>query len=491
MEATILLIVLLSCSIFLLLGGLGIFILKPSRKDVTPTPTITIEGITVQAENKLSTTTEYYTYADLSKNIKINITWSNGGDFEDVTNVYFTRTHGTNTETKETDASGRTSNTTGNKIEFVQKTDEDMRGKHSIKVTYKLRGQTAEKVMTTFEVNVTDDQITLAADTLNSVSVSYSPATVSFSPDVQSQKTTATLTPNPTDFGKLFFVPSGDNNAIQIKRVSDGKFLTHSGTWGATGGVFYVHSSTGDNRRISTTADDDGKLLTSVGPAIKKYTDMNPEERQKSLFTITFATYVPDAVDCVYTESEEFTPCASIYWSLPASRRLNSGIPACGSGAGEQYKEIKVETEPKHGGAACPLRGETRACDIECEDCEGEFKPVVQDGYSKTLGGSYRRKWATTRYDVTSPAGVGGAACPYKNGQKISKIMKTAYGVQSIDYDYGTDCGKYVGQSGDSTKDDVFGTYWWLPSIDKIQNFDATVESYHKVQDNVWCAVHK
>ena len=167
MEAAILLIVLLSCSIFLLLGGLGIFILKPSRKDVTPTPTITIEGITVQAENNLSTTTEYYTYADLSKNIKINITWSNGGDFEDVTNVYFTRTHGTNTEKKETDASGRTSNTTGNKIEFVQKTDEDMRGKHSIKVTYKLRGQTAEKDMTTFEVDVTDDQITLAADTLN------------------------------------------------------------------------------------------------------------------------------------------------------------------------------------------------------------------------------------------------------------------------------------------------------------------------------------
>jgi len=137
------------------------------------------------------------------------------------------------------------------------------------------------------------------------------------------------------------------------------------------------------------------------------------------------------------------------------------------------------------------MRGETRTCDIECEDCEGEFKPVVQDGYSKTFGGSYRRKWATTRYDVTSPEGVGGAACPYKNGQRISKIMKTAYGVKSIDYDYGAECGKYVGQSGDSTKDDVFGTYWWLQSIDKIQDFDATVESYHKVKNKVWCAVHK
>lgn len=340
--------------------------------------------------------------------------------------------------------------------------------------------------MTTFEVNVSEDQLTLAADSVSPVSVSYSPTTVPFSTEVETQKTTATLNPNPTDFGKLFFVPSGDNNAIKIKRVSDGKFLTHSGTWGATGGVFYVQSSAGDKRRISTTADDDGKLLTSVGPSIKKYTDMNPEERQKSLFTITFATYVPDAVDCVYTESDEFTPCASIYWSLPASRRLNSGIPACGSGAGEQYKRINVVTEPKHGGAACPLRGETRACDIECEDCRGEFKPVVKGGHSNAWF-KYNMKWATTRYDVTSPAGIGGAACPYRDGQKISKILKNASGVN---YDYGTDCGKYVGQGGDSTKDDVFGTKL-VSNHEDIQNFDATVKSYHKVQDKVWCAVHK
>ena len=194
----------------------------------------------------------------------------------------------------------------------------------------------------------------------------------------------------------------------------------------------------------------------------------------------------PAPVDCVYTESDEFTPCASIYWSLPASRRLNSGIPACGSGAGEQYKRINVVTEPKHGGAACPLRGETRTCDIECEDCRGEFKPVVKGGYSNAWF-NYKRKWATTRYDVTSPAGVGGAACPYRDGQKISKILKNASGVN---YDYGTDCGKYVGQGGDSTKDDVFGTKL-VSNHEDIQNFDATVESYHKVQDKVWCAVHK
>jgi hypothetical protein len=484
-AAAIIIILMLCCCIMILVGGLGFFILKtPTEKG---TPSIILDGVTVEAER--ASTTENYTYDELSKNIKLNIKWSNGSDFDDVTNVYFTRTHGTNTEKKETDANGRKSNATGNKIQFVQKSGEDMRGKHSIKVTYKLKGQTQEKVMTTFEVNVSEDQLTLAADSVSPVSVSYSPTTVPFSTEVETQKTTATLNPNPTDFGKLFFVPSGDNNAIKIKRVSDGKFLTHSATWGATGGVFYVQSSTGDKRRISTTADDDGKLLTSVGPSIKKYTDMNPEERQKSLFTITFATYVPDAVDCVYTESDEFTPCASIYWSLPAPRRAGSNIPACGSGAGEQYKRINVVTEPEHGGAACPMRGETRRCDIECEDCGGEFKPVVKGGYSNAWA-RYRRKWATTRYDVTAPAGVGGAACPYRDGQKISKITKPAYGVQSIDYDYGALCGKYVGQSGDSTKDDVFGTSLWSNNED-IQNFDATVESYHKVQDRVWCAVHK
>jgi hypothetical protein len=285
-AAAIIIILMLCCCIMILVGGLGFFILKtPTEKG---TPSITLDDVTVEAEKETSTT-ENYTYDELSKNIKLNIKWSNGSDFDDVTNVYFTRTHGNNTEKKETGANGRKSNTSGNKIQFIQKPGEDMRGKHSIKVTYKLKGQTQEKVMTTFEANVSEDQLTLAADSVSPLSVSYSPTTVPFSTEVETQKTTATLNPNPSGFGALFFVPSGDNNAIKIKRVSDGKFLTHSGTWGATGGVFYVQSSVGDKRRISTTTTDDGKLLTSVGPAMKKYTDMNPEERQKSLFTITFA----------------------------------------------------------------------------------------------------------------------------------------------------------------------------------------------------------
>jgi hypothetical protein len=285
----ILIILLLCCCIILLIGGFGFFLFKTPEEEGTPT--ITLDDVTVEAEVEEESTTENYTYDELSKNIKLNIKWSNGSDFDDVANVYFTRTHGDKTEKKETDANGRKSNTTGNKIQFVQKPGEDMRGEHTIKVTYKLKGQTQEKVMTTFQTNISDDQLTLAADSVSPVSVSYSPATVPFSTEVETQKTAATLNPNPSGFGALFFIPSGTNNAIKIKRVSDGKFLTHSATWGATGGVFYVQSSTGDKRRISTTTTDDGKLLTSVGPALKNYTDMNPEERQKSLFTISFAVY--------------------------------------------------------------------------------------------------------------------------------------------------------------------------------------------------------
>ena len=294
METAAVLIILLLCCcivllIVLLIGGFGFFLLKTPEEDSAPT--ITLENVTVEAEAEEKSTTENYTYDELSKNIKLNIKWSNGSDFDDVTNVYFTRTHGDKTEKKETDANGRKSNTTGNKIQFVQQPGEDMRGEHTIKVTYKLKGQTQDKVMTSFKTNISEDQLTLAADSLSPVSVSYSPATVPFSTEVETQKTTATLNPNPSGFGALFFIPSGDNNAIKIKRVSDGKFLTHSATWDATGGVFYVQSSTGDKRRISTTTTDDGNLLTSVGPTLKKYSDMNPEERQKSLFTISFAAY--------------------------------------------------------------------------------------------------------------------------------------------------------------------------------------------------------
>ena len=161
----VLIILLLCCCIVLLIGGFGFFLLK--RPGEGSTPTITLENVTVEAEAEEESTTEYYTYDELSKNIKLNIKWSNGSDFDDVTNVYFTRTHGDKTEKKETDANGRKSNTTGNKILFVQKPGEDMRGEHTIKVTYKLKGQTQEKVMTSFKTNISDDQLTLAGLSCN------------------------------------------------------------------------------------------------------------------------------------------------------------------------------------------------------------------------------------------------------------------------------------------------------------------------------------
>jgi hypothetical protein len=485
----ILIILLLCCCIILLIGGFGFFIVKTLEEESTPT--ITLDGVTVEAEVEEESTTENYTYDELSKNIKLNIKWSNGSDFDDVTNVYFTRTHGDKTEKKETDANGRKSNTTGNKIQFVQKPGEDMRGEHTIKVTYKLKGQTQEKVMTTFKTNISDDQLTLAADSVSPVSVSYSPATVPFSTEVETQKTAVILDPNPSGFGALFFIPSGNNNAIKIKRVSDEKFLTHSATWGATGGVFYVQSSTGDKRRISTTTTDDGKLLTSVGPALKNYTDMNPDERQKSLFTLTFSPPPPE--DCEYIEKDVYGTCNSIYNTLPPNVRLNSTIPQCGENAGIQYKEIEVTKQPRYGGKECPFRGESRKCNIECKDCKGEFKPLIRGSYTNTMF-RYYRNWATSRYDVTSPPGPGGNPCPYKDEQKISIIDNRRYPGpnNNINYDYGQTCGKFIGTEGDTSMEDVFGT---MKTNTKIKDFDSNIKSYHiqrNIQgDRVWCAVHK
>ena len=284
MSTTFLILLLILCLILII--GLGFYFFQGKTEETVPT--ITVDDVSVESETS-SGNTETYTYEELSKDVKINVTWSNGPDFDDVTNLYFTRTKGSVTDKKEADASGRTSNSKGNKIVYIQKAGEDMRGQHTIKVTYKLRGQTEEKELTSFIANVSEDQLTLTKDSLKPVVVSYSPATVPFSADVETQKTMVTLNPDPSGFGSLYFIPSGANNAIQIKRVSDGKFLKHDASFQASGDTFYVQSATDNRNRISTTDTDEGKLLTTVGPSLKKYTDMNPEERNKSLFTFTFS----------------------------------------------------------------------------------------------------------------------------------------------------------------------------------------------------------
>ena len=293
MSTTVFILLLFLCLILIVSFGLGFYFFRGETEE--PVPTITIDDVTVESENP-SGTTEMYTYGDLSKNVKINITWSNGPDFGDVTNLYFTRTKGDVTDKKETNEDGRTSNSEGNKIVFGQTKDEDMRGTHTIVVTYKLRNQTEEKELTKFEVNVSEDQLTLAQDSLEPIDITYSPATVQFSADVQTQKTSVTFTPNVPGFSTVYFIPSGANNAIKIKRLSDGKFLKHDATSGTSGDTFYVQS-TGEKYRISTTATDEGKLLTLVragrrsplSPAFKKYTDMTNTEKNYSLFKFTFS----------------------------------------------------------------------------------------------------------------------------------------------------------------------------------------------------------
>tara|TARA_B110000483_G_C18161251_1_gene529386 strand:+ start:79 stop:1878 length:1800 start_codon:yes stop_codon:yes gene_type:complete len=286
MSTTFLILLLFLCVIIIIGLGSGFYLFKGKTEETTPT--ITVDDVSVESETP-SGNTEMYTYDELSKNVKINVTWSNGPDFDDVTNLYFTRTKGSVTDKKETDAQGRTSNSNGNKIVYIQKAGEDMRGQHTIKVTYKLRGQTQENELTSFVANISEDQLTLTKDSLKPIPVTYSPATVPFSADVETKKTTVTLNPEPSGFGSLYFIPSGANNAIKIKRISDGKFLKHNASFQASGDTFYAQSAANNRNRISTTDTDEGKLLTAVGPTLKKYKDMNIEERTKSLFTFTFS----------------------------------------------------------------------------------------------------------------------------------------------------------------------------------------------------------
>jgi hypothetical protein len=334
MSTAFLILLLFLCVIIIIGLGSGFYLFKGKTEEITPT--ITVDDVSVESETP-SGNTEMYTYDKLSKNIKINVTWSNGPDFDDVTNFYFTRTKGSVTDKKETDAQGRTSNSNGNKIVYIQKAGEDMRGQHTIKVTYKLRGQTQEKELTSFVANISEDQLTLTKDSLKPIPVTYSPATVPFSADVETKKTMVTLNPEPSGFGSLYFIPSGANNAIKIKRISDGKFLKHNASFQASGDTFYAQSDANNRNRISTTDTDEGKLLTAVGPTLKKYKDMNIKERTKSLFTFTFspAATAGAAVDpdraCPRTVSAQRTD-ANGGWGMNLSFKCGDETAQIGNG---------------------------------------------------------------------------------------------------------------------------------------------------------------
>lgn len=196
----------------------------------------------------------------------------------------------------------------------------------------------------------------------------------------------------------------------------------------------------------------------------------------------------PCPEDCEYREKDTYTKCTPIYLTLPPRERLRSSIPMCGEKVGRQYKEIEIIKQPKHGGKACPSHGSKVSCDIECEDCKGEFKPVNKGGYTNSWF-KYRRKWATSRYDVTSPAGQGGKPCKYEDDQYISIIHAPQFSGGGVDYDRGgKECGQFIGKSGDEDVDTVFG---FMKDNRAIKDFDANIKTYHKVKDRLWCAIHK
>ena len=196
----------------------------------------------------------------------------------------------------------------------------------------------------------------------------------------------------------------------------------------------------------------------------------------------------PCPEDCEYREKDTYTKCVPMYLTLSPRERVRSLIPMCGEKVGRQYKEIEITKQPKHGGKACPSRGSKVSCDIECKDCAGEFKPVNKGGYTNSWLG-YRRKWATSRYDVTSPSGPGGKPCKYEDNQHISIIHSPRFAGGGVNYDYGgKECGQFIGKSGDSTTDTVFRG---MKDNKAIKDFDAKIKTYHKVNDRLWCAIHK
>lgn len=303
-------------------GGL----LYKNDTETLTTPTINIENVSIDVEQESAGIVEKYNYGNLSRNVNIIINWTNGNDFGDVTNMYFIRKrNGAQKEKKEVTTVQRMSGTS-NTIKFTQGENEDMRGTHNFVVTYKLRNSTTtEHEIGKFDVTIKDEDITLSADTIEPVDVVYKPITVAFGADVQDKRTVVTLVPDPS-FGSLYFIPSGANNSIKIQRTSDDNFLKNDGTFGASGDTFYVQSATHGRVRISTTDTDSGKLLTHVGPSFKKYTDMNPEERIGSLFTLTFTDYIPppcSTYDGSWSQCEPYFDRCQYDWHAP------TGQPKC------------------------------------------------------------------------------------------------------------------------------------------------------------------
>lgn len=300
-DSTTFILILIIFSLMASIAAGGFFYVTDNKTIVSPT--INIESASIETEDEGSSIVENYNYGNLSKDVNINIKWSNGSDFGDVTNMYFIRKkNGTQKEKKEVTASQRASNAKNNTIKFTQGTNEDMRGTHNFVVTFKLRGSNTEHEMGKFDVTIKDEDITLGADTIEPVDVVFEPVAVTFSGNVLSKKTKVKFTPTLKDFEEVYLIPVGDKNKIIIQRVSDNKYLK----WGGLGNIFlhstdnksealnlYILTAPDGKYRISTASDDSGKLIymqTNNVPIFKspKPKGFSKPDPNRFLYTLTF-----------------------------------------------------------------------------------------------------------------------------------------------------------------------------------------------------------
>ena len=221
------------------------------KKTTTQTPGITVDGVDLEASGGRPGVEGYrierYDLGELSSGIQIRVNWTNDDGWNDVTNLYFRRKHGNNTKETEASASQRQSNSS-HEIILTPNTNENMVGDHTIEVLYKIMGNDTKTLLTTINTTVTEDQITLALDSLQSSPLEFSLPDFSSSATASvwsSEQNFVRLDPNPSGFDNLQFVPSG--SGIKIKRLSDKKFLkintNNQGTWTSgvnNGNIFYL-----------------------------------------------------------------------------------------------------------------------------------------------------------------------------------------------------------------------------------------------------------
>lgn len=277
-------------------------------KTTTETPGITIDGVDINASKQGDTNIEgyrmeRYDMGELSESVKISISWTNDDNWNDVTNLYFKRTHGNLVQEVEASEAQRQNDSSHNII-LEPLPGENMVGTHTIDILYKVTGDSAKKTLTTVDTTITQDQITLALDSLEPTPLEFSVPDFSTTVSVMATTTTkmVNIDPNPTGFGPLMFIPAG-TNGINIKRTGDNKFLTVNNSYQATwtnnlsdAGTFYLgFFDTINKYRIAMDNSHNNNtryLIISKPPQFKKKKDIKLTDT--NLFTITEIGQGPD-----------------------------------------------------------------------------------------------------------------------------------------------------------------------------------------------------